>query len=690
MATNPTAGLSDPAILRKTEAQLAQAALIANGKPTVSGSELILPSTTVRTTSNAVITTTSANNDPGDTVTVYTAPQGGVYVSSIDQTIRQTVVNNPIAGVTSIVAGGNVSISSTGAGGTGEVTINASLTGLGNISTVNLDGNASNVLHGDGSWSADQTTYSNSNVVSLLSSFGSNTITTTGNVSVGNIIGNGQALTGLTGANVSGAVGLATYATTANSVAGANVSGEVSYAATANSVAVGNVSGLGNIATTNFNGTGTQVLAGNGAWVDNSSTPSQLANSTAMLTLESSGDVTLPSTAKILNGGTNFNIQAGTGGVTQIFSDDGTNVWSFQNYNQFEVPENSNIWAFANLGIVINNARWQFTDDGNLNVPGNLIYTGASPAPTISGFDSVSAVHLSGEGGNISNIQVANVFGLGTIATTNLDGNVSNVLYGDGTFGAVPAGSTYGDSNVVTLLGSFGSNTITTTGVITADGYGLSNVPYANITGTPSLGNVSVLNLDGNASNLLTGAGTYVAIPVVPTLGNIATINIDGSSSNILYGNGVFAAVPASTYGDSNVVTLLSSFGSNTITTTGNVAAGAVTASGKIGYSAGANVTQTTSRSTSVTINGLSGEITLFATSMSVGQVDFFTVTNNQLEVGDMIICTTYAGSAGTYLPMAFVSSATQAVFTVRNLDSFVTASESPVIKFIVIKAPKA
>ncbi len=45
------------------------------------------------------------------------------------------------------------------------------------------------------------------------------------------------------GANVSGAVGLATYATTANAVAGANVSGAVAFATTANSIAGANVSG---------------------------------------------------------------------------------------------------------------------------------------------------------------------------------------------------------------------------------------------------------------------------------------------------------------------------------------------------------------------------------------------------------------------------------------------------------------
>lgn len=84
--------------------------------------------------------------------------------------------------------------------------------------------------------------------------------------------------------------------------------------------------------------------------------------------------------------------------------------------------------------------------------------------------------------------------------------------------------SNYSNSSVVTLLSSFGSNTISTTGNVTA-GYFVGN------------------------GSLLTGitAGTN--------------------------------------YGDSNVVTLLSSFGSNAITTTGNVTAGNVTtAAGKHVY----------------------------------------------------------------------------------------------------------
>ena len=81
--------------------------------------------------------------------------------------------------------------------------------------TLNINGNASTILYGNGVFAAAPVTYGNANVATFLGSYGSNTITTTGNVSVGNVIGNGQALTGLAGANVTGTVPSATSATSA-------------------------------------------------------------------------------------------------------------------------------------------------------------------------------------------------------------------------------------------------------------------------------------------------------------------------------------------------------------------------------------------------------------------------------------------------------------------------------------------
>tara|TARA_R110000868_G_scaffold24469_4_gene96555 strand:- start:1001 stop:2533 length:1533 start_codon:yes stop_codon:yes gene_type:complete len=53
--------------------------------------------------------------------------------------------------------------------------------------------------------------------------------------------------------------------------------------------------------------------------------------------------------------------------------------------------------------------------------------------------DLLTAVHIAGEGGNISNVQVANITGLGNIATINLTGSTTNILYGNGVFAALPA-----------------------------------------------------------------------------------------------------------------------------------------------------------------------------------------------------------------------------------------------------------
>ncbi len=205
-----------------------------------------------------------------------------------------------------------------------------------------------------------------------------------------------------------------------------------------------------------------------------------------------------------------------------------------------DVGTTANLGSIANVIITGGTIGQILSTDGE----GNLSWT--SDATTYGNSNVVTLLSAFGSNtitttGNVSvgNITATN---LGNIATLNLDGNASNVLRGDGTFGA-DANSSYSDSNVVSLLSAFGSNTIVTTGIITADGANLSNVPYANLTGAPSLGNISNINLDGNVSNLLTGNGTYVAIPVVPTVGNIATLNLDGSNSNVLYGNGVFAAV---------------------------------------------------------------------------------------------------------------------------------------------------
>ena len=318
MATTPEAGAQDPSVLRQIERQNAalatrpqlSAAPSVTGTsgtpagnvnnnlralaPIVSGTDTIYPLSTTTTTSNGIIINSTVNNDSGDITTVYST-NGAVSSTAINQTINQyTAVDS---GVSQILAGSGITVSSTGPDGKGVVTVTSSSGNIGNIAVLNLDGNISNVLHGDGSWSADQTTYGNSNVVSLLSAFGSNTITTTGNVSVGNIIGNGRALTNIAGANVSGFVPNANVANTAFAVAAANVSG------------------LGNIATINLTGSNANVLYGNGVFAP-----------------ISGGAGGLP----LANGNSNFNIATANGNATVTTA--GTQTWTFDTTGNVTIP----------------------------------------------------------------------------------------------------------------------------------------------------------------------------------------------------------------------------------------------------------------------------------------------------------------------------------------------------------------
>ena len=260
----------------------------------------------------------------------------------------------------------------------------------------------------------------------------------------------------------------------------------------------------------------------------------------------------------------------GTAGVFTYVSGDGANL--------------TNVPAGAATSITDGTSNVDIpTTDGNVTVGVGgtadvLIVT--STGANVTGTLNATGI-ITGDAGGISNVVYANVTGtptLGNISTINIDGNVSNVLRGDGTF-AADADTAYGDSNVVTLLNAFGSNTITTTGLVTGDGGGLSNVPYANVTGTPTLGNISTLNIDGSASNVLYGNGVFAAAssPALTgdgyQLSNITGANVSGEVS--------FAAT-------ANAVAGANVSGEVTNAATANAVAGA-NVSGEVGFSAVSN-----------------------------------------------------------------------------------------------------
>ena len=389
------------------------------------------------------------------------------------------------AAVANSVAGANVTGAVSYATTANSVAV-GNVSGIGNIATVNLDGNASNILYGNGSFAAPPagTGYGNANVASFLASFGSNTITTTGNVQVGNIIGNGQALTGLNGANVTGTVPSATTATTA---------GTVTTAAQPNITSVGTLSSLtvsGNISSGNAN-LGNLVVAnffqGNG---------SLLTGITA-------------NTANTVTDATQSNI-TGLGNLIGLTVSNSSGVVNFSN------TANVTLGSVSNLHIAGGTANYVLSTDG----AGNLSWV----AQTGGGGGGAGAIVTDTFTGN----GVQTTF---TLSATPTNANYTIVSYNGAlllrdtytlsganiTFVAPPAA---GYSIEVTTLGFSGGGA--TSSAISS---GSSNVSIA-----AANGNIT-MSVNNNA-NIVTVTETGFNVAGISNLGNVGNIKITGGTAN--------------------------------------------------------------------------------------------------------------------------------------------------------------
>lgn len=111
---------------------------------------------------------------------------------------------------------------------------------------------------------------------------------------------------------------------------------------------------------------------------------------------------------------------------------------------------------------------------------------------------------------------------------------------------------------------------------------------------------------------------------------------------------------------------------------------GSFAATGNLGYTTGAGgaVTQITSRTTGVTLNKLSGAITLVSAAGSATAASF-TVTNSTVAATDTIIVNE---KSGTDLYEIFVTNVAAGSFKVTFFTTGGTTTEQPVSNFSVIK----
>lgn len=430
-----------------------------------------LASTTVFPVVNMSGTPTTEKTVLGNIANVILSGAGGNYVAVGAATLAGTVTTNAQPNITS--TGSLTGLTVSNASGTVNFSNTANVT-LGAVGNLHIAGGTAGQLlstNGNGtlSWASDTTTYGNSNVVTLLSAFGSNTITTTGNVSVGNIIGNGQALTNIAGANVSGTVGNANLAQylnvsdvnnnfsyhvvlsagsgdkslhidaddnlqynpadgtlTATRVDATYVLADLQFS---NGYPAANVTGLGNIATINLTGSTSNVLYGNGVFAavtGGANTGNVTFND---INIIGTGNLKLqPVSANsesldiYLTAADDIHI-AGSGNII-LGTDEQANV---------AVLTNGNVAIQA--GNVSGTQTWNFGTDGNLTLPGNLVIAGNTSVfgtnrALIQPADDLPLIALSsGANGAVSSVWVEDI---GNVGTSNIAAVYANPTVGSG------------------------------------------------------------------------------------------------------------------------------------------------------------------------------------------------------------------------------------------------------------------
>ena len=321
------------------------------------------------------------------------------------------------------------------------------------------------------------------------------------------------------------------------------------------------------------------------------------------------------------------NYNDGTYAHTGVARDHTDGTWKFFSGVVAE-PTTSIDWANAVYPAVKTGDLFSanITGTGWANITGNILAGNANLG------NAVVANYFIGSGANLTSIAGANVTGQVSYAAT------ANAVAGGNVSGQVSYAAT---ANAVAGANVSGAVSYATTA---------NSVAGANVTGAVSYATtanaVAGANVSG-AVNLANYASTAnaVALANVAGIGNIASLNLDGNASTILYGNGTFAAVPA-TYGNSNVATFLASYGSNTITTTGNISAGNVTSSGQIlaNVSAGLNFLAEKAGGGSFQLN-VAGNAGAQIDTLSGGGLRIYTANGN----GGSLANTAYFSSTGAF-----------------------------------------
>jgi len=501
---------------------------IAGGPITTSGLITVTNTGVTSLTAGAGVTLSGSNGAVTISATGGGGGNGSVTSVGVTSNTGLVITNSPIISSGNIGVNlpnnlsivGNVTANKFIGNGSGLTAVSvavANVTGLGNIATYNLDGNASNVLHGDGTWSADITNYGNSNVANYLPTYTGNL--TAGNANLGNtananyFVGNGYYLTGLNLSNV--------IASNANYAAFA---GNVTTASQPNITTVGTLTSLGvNGTITGVNITAnTGVFTGNGSGLSvlnasniSSGTLAQNRLANASLTLGSTS-LTLGATTTTVAGLSSVTSTTFVGALTGAATTAGTvttaaqpNITSVGTLSSLAVTGNisaGNVSATTFTGALTGAA----TTAGTVTTAAQPNITSVGTLTGLGVNGTITAVNITANTG----VFTGNGSGLSAIDGANITGTVANATHSSTantvTTAAQPNITSVGTLSSLSVTGNVTSNIVKTTAVL------FSALPLASTAGAGSRSFITDGNLamSGNFGSLVTG-GAGNSVPVI-------------------------------------------------------------------------------------------------------------------------------------------------------------------------------
>jgi len=392
-------------------------------------------------------------------------------------------------------------------------------------------------------------------------------ISATGNIAGTYVIGNGSALTSLTGANVTGTVANATYALNANNS---------TFAGTVTTNAQPNITSVGTLTSLSVSGNTTSGNLLTGGLISSTGTVTGSSHLGGVVSV--TGNITgayIIGNGSLLSNLTGANVTGTVANATYAL--------------------NANNSTFA--GTVTTNAQPNITSVGILtslsvsgnSVNGNLLSTGIiSAAGTVTGSSLLGSV-VSATG----NVTGGNLITGGVISATSTITSAANITGGNLLSGGVisAAGTVTGSSflgGVVSASGNVTGGNFNTAGAVSAAG---------NVTGTYIIGNGSLLtnitgaNVSGTVANAtyalnannstFSGTVTTNAQPNITSVGILSSLSVSGNTQ----GGNLLTAGQVSAAGAVTGATLIGSV----ITATGNITGGNIRTAGLV--SATGNVT---------------------------------------------------------------------------------------------------